>query len=92
MIEYNRIPLFIQHYSHPDSLPPIPAGEDITSFKRHCRVLEAEWRKSRRDLVVVDGLMSRTYAFRRRDIIETGRNVEYLFEKYPFLQDPDQVC
>ena len=74
------------------SLPPIPAGEDNISFQRHCRVLEAEWRKTKRSPMVVEELMKRTYAFRRRDIVETGRGVEEIFELYPFLQDSDQVC
>ena len=88
MIVYNRMAC---HF-HTDTLPPIPAGEDDVSFKRHCRVLEAEWRKTKRSMMVVNELMSRTFGFRRRNILEIGSNVQELFDKYPFLQDPDQVC
>lgn len=73
------------------AMPDIPAGEDEVSFRRHNNVLRAEWTKSSRNMMVVNELMDVTYGLRRRTILEESMDVETLFEKFPFLQDPDQV-
>ena len=73
------------------SLPQVLEGEDNVSFERHNRVLGMEWRKTNKNMMVVDELMSRTFAMRRRVIIESPQAVQTLFDRFPFLQDPEQV-
>ena len=75
----------------PFALPPIPDGEDTVSFERHNRVLQSEWTKSSRNAVTIEQLMERTFPMRRRDILEESADVQATFNRYPFLQDPDQV-
>ena len=70
----------------------MPTGEDEVSFERHNRVLQAEWKKSTRNIMVIEELMMRTYAFRRKKILEQPKVVEALLTEYPFLQQPEQVC
>ena len=41
--------------------------------------------------MVVNDLMDRTFAMRRREIVEISCDVLTLFGKFPFLQDPEQV-
>ena len=82
---------------HPSvSLMPlikVPDGEDEHSFSQHNKRLFAEYRKNHPNLVLVNDLMHRSFAQRRKDITETGYSaVESLFEVYPFLQDDNQVC
>ena len=73
------------------ALPEIQPGEDDISFQRHNRVLQAEWSKVKRNVMVVEELMERTFPMRRREILESSCNVQTLFKKFPFLQDPEQV-
>ena len=75
----------------PFTLPDVPEGEDALSFERHNRVLQSEWTKSSRNAVTIEQLMERTFAMRRRDILEASTDVQTTFKKYPFLQDPNQV-
>ncbi len=77
--------------SKPLSVLEIPAGEDSVSFERHNRVLRTEWTKSNRNAMLVEQLMDRTFAMRRRDILDTSTDVQTILAKYPFLQDPEQV-
>ena len=79
------------HTCNPLTLPDVPEGEDSTSYERHNHVLVAEWKKTSRNAMVVDELMSKTFAFRRRAILDDGCDVTALFTKFPFLQDPNQV-
>ena len=71
--------------------PAIPEGEDQTSFKRHCKILIAEFKKSHPNYGVVSPLMQRSFAFRRADILSNPVDVQTLFSKYPILQHGDQV-
>ena len=73
-------------------LPDMPTGEDEVSFERHNRVLQAEWKKSTRNAMVVEELMTRTFAFRRKKIVEHPSDVQMLLSTFPFLQQPEQVC
>lgn len=75
----------------PFTLPDVPEGEDAVSFERHNRVLQSQWTKSSRNVVTIEQLMERTFAMRRRDILEASSDVQTTFNKYPFLQDPNQV-
>jgi len=66
-------------------------GEDEVSFACHIKVLQNEWRKRDTDKEVVEELMVCTFPFRRTDILSAACDVLTLFEKYPFLQDMEQV-
>ena len=68
-----------------------PPGEDAVSFERHNRVLQNEWKKPSRNAMLVEQLMHKTFAMRRREIVENSCGVQMLFKKFPFLQDPEQV-
>lgn len=72
--------------------PAIVPGEDVTSFERHNKVLQAEFKKSNHNAQVVCELMDRTFAFRRQDILAHTYDLQSLFEKYPFVQECEQVC
>ena len=69
----------------------IQLGRDDISFQRHNRVLQAEWSKVKWNVMVVGELMERTFPMRRREILDNSCNVQTLFKKFPFLQDPEQV-
>lgn len=70
-------------------LPPIPVGEDETSFERHNRVLKLEYTKPHPSIATVKELMKTTFAMRRTDILSEGHKFDV--GKYPFLQLPDHV-
>ena len=70
-------------------LPPIPAGEDATSFERHNRSLDLEYQKAKPNAAVVKELMQITFAMRRR-VILSDQNAHDI-QKYPFLQSPEHV-
>ena len=69
-------------------LPPIPAGEDDTSFERRNRILKLEYAKAHPNVAAVKELMKTTFAM-RRDILSEGHKFDV--GKYPFLQLPDHV-
>ena len=72
--------------------PVAPPGEDTVSFGRHCKVLQADYKKASHNGQVVVDLMDRTFAFRRQDILSHTYDLSELFDKYHFLQDCEQVC
>jgi hypothetical protein len=51
-----------------------------------------EFNKTRRNKEVVSDLMDKTFALRRKDILDKCPDLDSLFKEYPFLQDGDQVC
>lgn len=55
---------------NPLALPDVPEGEDSVSFVRNNCVLISEWKKANRNAMVINDLMDRTFAMRRREIIE----------------------
>lgn len=74
--------------------PPLfPVGEDTISLERHNRVLQAEFSKraTSRNNQVVSDLMDRTFPMRRKTILEQPLSLESIFEKFPFLQECEQV-
>lgn len=54
-------------------------------------MLQTEWRKRDANMEVVEELMTCTFPHRRADILNAACDVITLFEKYPFLQDMEQV-
>ena len=79
-----------KHKEHVFELPPIPPGEDETSFERHNRVLKSEYSKSNPNRHTVQELMNITFSMRRRDILSQGHTFNPL-TKYPYLQEPSHV-
>ena len=71
--------------------PSIPEGEDSLSFERHNTRIKMELKKSNVNKVVINELIDRTYAFRRRDIVKDSGDLSTIFNKYPFLKDTEQV-
>ena len=72
--------------------PPLfTPGEDAVSLERHDNLLKAEFRKKKRNDTVVSDLMKRTFPLRRQTILEKPMNFDSMFERFPFLQDTDQV-
>ncbi|XP_023652385.1 sterile alpha motif domain-containing protein 3-like [Paramormyrops kingsleyae] len=59
-------------------------GEDSTSIEAHVRVLKEQYKKMQPDMVIVKDRMTRTFTWRRREIVE-GISVEDLITTYPFL-------
>lgn len=71
--------------------PRLLPGEDSVSCSRHNRVLLVEFNKTRRNKEVVSDLMDKTFALRRKEILDKCPDLDSLFKEYPFLQDGDQV-
>ena len=72
---------------HVFELPPIPPGEDKTSFERHNRVLKFECSKSNPNMHTVQELMNITFSMQRRDILSQGHTFNPL-TKYPYFRSP----
>ena len=68
------------------------AGEDEISFARHIKALQAEHKKQHPNPQIVEELMSCSFTMRRADILDNSFDLSQLFEKYPFLNDTEQVC
>lgn len=71
--------------------PAIPPGEDCISYGRHIKVLQVEFKKTNRNSHVLESLMERTFAMRREEIMEKGYEMNVLFDRFPFLQEVEQV-
>ena len=69
---------------------PLP-GEDSVSFERHTKALQIEYKKTNRNTAVIDDLMTRSFALRRAEILEKECDLPALFNKFPLLQEVDQV-
>uniref|UniRef100_A0A1X7ULL7 Uncharacterized protein n=1 Tax=Amphimedon queenslandica TaxID=400682 RepID=A0A1X7ULL7_AMPQE len=65
--------------------------KDEVSFLRNIKVLQSEHTKTNHNSQVVNELMASTFSMRRQDITENLRSVQTLFEKYPFLNDVQQL-
>lgn len=65
-------------------------GKDATSVEAHVHVLLEQFRKMQLDMFIVKDRMTRTFPWRRREIVE-GISVEELIKKYPFLTTPEGV-
>ncbi|KAG1925400.1 hypothetical protein F2P79_025572 [Pimephales promelas] len=62
-------------------------GEDSTSVEAHVNVLQNEYRKTHPDMLTVKDRMTRTFSWRRREIM-AGMSVEDVLKRYPFLRMP----
>ena len=82
----------LQHFPKYPEAPAIPPGEDEASCARHIKLLQLEHQKPSPDKHVVATLMSRTFAFRRREIIEQPKPIPQILKTYPSLKKAEQVC
>jgi len=78
------------HYPS-QSMPAAAVGEDKASHSRHVKMLQSEERKVSPDKNVVADLMSRTFYFRRSEILEQPQLVQELLKTYPSMKRYDQV-
>ena len=94
----------LKHFPNFPEAPAIPPGEDEASCVRHIKLLQLEHQKPSPDKHVVlehqkpspdkhvvATLMSRTFAFRRREIIEQPKPIPQILKTYPSLKKAEQV-
>ncbi len=68
------------------SEPPIPPGEDEASNNRHQRMLLMEEKKVAPNIRTISLLMTRTVAFRRRDILQEPKPLKDILKVFPSLK------
>lgn len=73
------------------SEPEIPPGEDEVSNARNQKMLMLEEKKLNPNKKTISVLMSRTFAFRRHDIMTTAKPFGELLKLYPSLKRVEQV-
>ena len=66
-------------------------GEDDVSFTRNVKAVQTEYKKMDDNPQIVDELMVSTLPKGREDITKNPYDLCTLFEKYPFLNDINQV-
>ena len=71
--------------------PAIPPGEDEAASLRHIKKLQLEYQKASPDKHVVAMLMSRTYPFRRKKILEEQSAMSQILKVYPPLKKSEEV-
>ena len=74
------------------AVPSVNLGEDGASYKRNILRLKAEYKKAKPNKVIVNDLMTRTFPMRRNEILNSPSSLSNTFDKFPFLQDSNQVC
>lgn len=72
--------------------PVPPPGEDAVSHERHTKALQVEFKKTNRNSALVTDLMERSFATRRAEILEKNYSLKILVNRFPFLQEAEQVC
>ena len=82
----------LQHFPKYPEAPAIPPGKDEASCARHIKLLQLEHQKPSPDKHVVATLMSRTFAFRRHEIIEQPKPITQILKTYPSLKKAEQVA
>ena len=73
------------------NLPAVPAGEDEAAFKQHNKRLIAESERNNPRMLIVNECMKKSFKMRCRDLLSKLYNINSVFEKYPFLREPEQV-
>ncbi len=71
--------------------PLIPPGEDKPSHLRHLKKLQREESKVTSDKRIISDLMTRTYPFRRQEILEKPQPIGQLAKTYPSIRRSEQV-
>ena len=75
----------------PTEIPEIPIGEDLESCERNIKFLQKEEKKKVVNQCIIENLMQRTFAFRRKEIIDTPTAIVNIIRRYPSLRRPQQV-
>ena len=74
------------------SYPSLPTNsEDETSILRNISLLKQELAKSKPNFDAVTSLMSRTFSFRRKHILDTVQRVDDIVTECPCLSKPAYV-
>jgi hypothetical protein len=72
--------------------PPLfSPGEDAVSLERHNNLLKAEFKKKKRNSTLMCDLINKTFPLRRQTILDEPLSLDSMFERFPFLQDIEQV-
>ncbi|XP_039648395.1 uncharacterized protein LOC120553766 [Perca fluviatilis] len=71
-------------------LPPLPAGETEDSLESVRQELISEAKKKNNGRVINE-MMSRTFSFRRQEIVGKAPGVADLLERWPALFEPSQI-
>ena len=66
--------------------------DDAAANERRIKKLHSEKKRMTPDWEIVSGLLEKTYAYRRKQILEAPVMVDDLLKTFPFLSDFDQVC
>lgn len=82
--EYKQFPQFTTE-------PPIPPGEDECSNSGNQKMLLMEEKKVTPNLRTISVLMARTFAFRRRSILQEPKPLKDILKTFPSLKRIDQV-
>ena len=61
------------------------------SFARYTKVLQTEHKKQLPNTPIVEELMSSSFALRRADLLQNNHTITDVFQKYPFLNNPDHI-
>lgn len=67
-------------------------GEDEASNNRNKKMLIMEEKKLNPCKRTIEVLMTRTFAFRRRDILSTPKALDEVLKEFPSLKRLDQVA
>lgn len=92
MIQEKNFCLLRQDFPKYPEAPAIPPGENEASCTQHIKLLQLENQKPSPDKHAVATLMSSTFAFRRREIIEQPKPIPQILKTYPSLKNVEQVC
>ena len=76
---------------NPTEVPEMPVGEDVESCERNIKFLQKEEKKKVVNHSIIENLMQRTFAFRRREIIDAPTTIINVLKRYPSLKRPQQV-
>ena len=66
-------------------------GEDHVAQERHIKAMKSEYAKVHKNLVLGEELMKITYAGRRQEITNEISKIKDVVERYPFLQNYEEV-
>ena len=89
ILKRKRVRWIISNLQKPE--PRIPPGEDEHSFKRNQKMLLSEEKKLNPNIQTIAVLMERTFAFRRREIMNSLLPIKEVLQRYPSLRKFEQV-
>ena len=69
---------------------PLPPHGDAVSYEQHTKAFQVEHKKTKQNKHIVTELMDRSFALRRK-IMESNLYLDVIFDRFPFLQDTEEV-